>query len=118
MSTPAYVHGLSLPTPFPIGAVNVYLVEGDPLTLVDSGPKADVSRAALEAGLAGLGYRVEDLRRIIITHHHVDHMGLAAEIAGRSGAEIWTHPYNLPWMADHATQQQSSAPFYADVWHQ
>jgi glyoxylase-like metal-dependent hydrolase (beta-lactamase superfamily II) len=118
MTIPAYLHCLTLPTPFPIGPVNVYLLEGQVLTLVDTGPKADVSRAALESGLASLGYHVEDLRRIVVTHHHVDHMGLAAEIVARSGAEIWTHPYNLPWMADYAAQQRRCRPFYARIWEE
>ena len=118
MPIPDYIHTLKLPTPFPVGPVNTYLVEGDPLTLIDTGPKADVSRQALEAGLSGLGHRVEDVQRVIITHHHVDHFGLAAEIVQRSGAGLWTHPYNVPWLADYAAQQQRSRPFYADIWRQ
>jgi len=118
MPIPEYVHCLTLPTPFPVGPVNTYLIEGDPLTLIDSGPKADISRQALEAGLAAFGYRVEDLGRVIITHHHVDHVGLAAEIVRRSGASLWTHPYNLPWIADYAGQQQRSLPFYDSIWRQ
>ena len=116
MPIPSYLHCLALPTPFPIGPVNVYLVEGEPLTLVDTGPKAGISRQALEAGLAALGYGVEDLGRVIITHHHADHMGLAAEIVARSGAEVWTHPYNFPWLADYAAQQDCSRPFYGRIW--
>ena len=116
MPIPDSIHLFSIPTPFPVGPVNVYLVEGEPLTLVDTGPKADVSRAALEAGLHGLGYRVEDLRRVIVTHHHADHMGLAAEIVARSGAEVWTHPYSVPWLTDLAAQQARSLPFYQELW--
>lgn len=118
MTIPAYLHLLPLPTPFPVGPVNVYLADGHPLTLIDTGPKADVSREALEAGLAALGHRVEDLRRVVVTHHHVDHMGLAAEIVARSGAELWTHPYNLPWLADYAAQQERNGPFYARIWQE
>src|SRR5262249_31987548 len=116
MSVPASIHGLSIPTPFPVGPVNVYLGEGEPLTLVDTGPKADVSREALEAALAGLGYRIEDLRRLIITHHHADHMGLAAEIVTRSGAAVLAHPYSVPWLTDFAAQQARSRPFYDKLW--
>src|SRR5262249_8365559 len=105
-------------TPFPVGPVNVILVEGDPLTLVDTGPKSDVSRAGLEAGLGSLGYRIEDLRRIIVTHHHADHLGLAAEIVARSCAEVWAHPYTAPRLADFAAQQARSRPFYDQVWAQ
>jgi len=118
MTVPAYVHRLTLPTPFPVGPVYAYLFEGDLLTLVDTGPKADVTRESLRAGLADFGYRPEDIQRIIVTHHHADHMGLAAEIWQRSGAEIWTHPYSLPWLADYAGQQARHHPFYAAIWQQ
>jgi len=59
---------------------------------------------------------VEDIQRVIVTHHHADHLGLAAEIVQRSGAEVWTHPYNVPWLADLDGQQQRQQPFYAAIW--
>lgn len=112
------LHCLSLPTPFPVGPVNVYLAAGEPLTLIDAGPKDDATRAALETGLSALGHRVEDLRRVILTHHHADHIGLAAEIAARSGAEVLTHPYNLPWLADYPGARRRFSPFYRQIWEQ
>jgi glyoxylase-like metal-dependent hydrolase (beta-lactamase superfamily II) len=110
------LHCLSLPTPFPVGPVNVYLAEGDPLTLIDTGPKDDAALAALEAGLAERGHRVEDLRRIVLTHHHADHIGLAAQLAARSGAEVFTHPYNLPWLVDYAAERERHRPFFQQIW--
>ena len=110
------LHCIPLPTPFPVGPVNVYLAEGERLTLIDTGPKWDEARAALEAGLAAHGYRLEDLRRVLLTHHHVDHIGLAGEIVARSGAEVVTHPYNVPWLEDYAAFRQSQLPFYQQVW--
>jgi glyoxylase-like metal-dependent hydrolase (beta-lactamase superfamily II) len=112
------LHPLSIPTPFPVGPVNVYLAEGEPLTLIDTGPKWDEARAALEAGLAQQGYHVEDLRRVILTHHHVDHIGLAAEIVARSGAEVLTHPYNFGWLQDYAAQRERNRPFYRKIWEE
>jgi len=116
MPLPPYLHCIELPTPFPVGPVNVYLAEGDPLTLIDTGPKAEVSRAALEAGLAALGYRVEDIRQVIITHHHADHLGLAGEIVARSGARLLTHPYTVTWLRDFAAEQRRQEPFYMQLW--
>jgi glyoxylase-like metal-dependent hydrolase (beta-lactamase superfamily II) len=110
------LHCLSLPTPFSVGPVNVYLAEGDPLTLIDTGPKWDETRAALEAGLAERGHRVEDIRRIVLTHHHVDHIGLAGEIVARSGAEVLTHPYNTPWLTNYAAYRETQKPFYRVIW--
>jgi glyoxylase-like metal-dependent hydrolase (beta-lactamase superfamily II) len=80
---------IRIPVPLPhIGSVNAWLLRGEPLTLVDTGPRDDEALSVLEAGLAGAGVRLEDLELVLVTHHHVDHAGLAATIAGRSGARI------------------------------
>lgn len=82
------IHRLAIPTPFPIGAVNTYLIVGEPLTLIDSGPNWATALDALEAGLGELGYRVEDLQLLIASHEHPDHVGLLHSLRGRSGAEV------------------------------
>ncbi len=82
------VHRLPLPTPFPVGPVNAYLLVGDPLTVVDPGPVYAPAREALVKGLGRLGFRPRDLERIFLTHPHVDHYGLAGELAAESGAEV------------------------------
>jgi glyoxylase-like metal-dependent hydrolase (beta-lactamase superfamily II) len=110
------LHVLTLPTPFPVGPVNAYLAEGEPLTLIDTGPKDDATRAALEAALQAHGHRLEDIQRLILTHHHVDHVGLAGEITARSGAEVLTHPYNLPWLSDYTAERERHAPFFRAVY--
>jgi glyoxylase-like metal-dependent hydrolase (beta-lactamase superfamily II) len=58
------------------------------VTLVDTGPCEDRALWALERGLDRVGVRVEDIELILITHHHLDHSGLAATIAARSGAVV------------------------------
>ena len=68
--------------------MNAVLVEGDPLTLVDTGVRSDESLAALEVGLAARRRRIEDLEQIVITHAHPDHFGAAAELVRRSGAGV------------------------------
>jgi glyoxylase-like metal-dependent hydrolase (beta-lactamase superfamily II) len=67
----------------------VYLIDDDPLTLVDTGPRDVLSLSHLETGLLSCGFRVEDLERIVITHQHLDHWGLAQLLSERSGAEVW-----------------------------
>jgi glyoxylase-like metal-dependent hydrolase (beta-lactamase superfamily II) len=84
----AGIRVLRIPTPFQVGRVNTYLLEDDPLTLVDSGPNSAKSLDELERQLEALGHRIEDLELVIITHQHIDHLGLVDIIAKRSGAEV------------------------------
>lgn len=90
------IHRISVPTPFYVGPVNVYLIEEDPLTLIDAGPRDDSSLEALRSGLANLGYKLSDLRRIIISHAHADHYGLARVIQEESGATVYIHEWDAP----------------------
>jgi glyoxylase-like metal-dependent hydrolase (beta-lactamase superfamily II) len=90
------LHRIELPTPFPVGSVNAYLLEGEPLTLVDAGPRTPEAQAALQAGVAAVGYRLEDVRRILLTHGHTDHAGGAAWAAGRGGGAVYVHPHDRP----------------------
>lgn len=86
------VHHLPIPTPFQVGPINVYLLEGPPLTLVDVGPFTDKARASLESQLGELGHQIEDLEQLMITHPHMDHFGLAGEVKRRSGCQVISHP--------------------------
>jgi glyoxylase-like metal-dependent hydrolase (beta-lactamase superfamily II) len=80
---------LQIPLPLPhIRSVNAWLLRGDPLALVDTGPRSDEALAALESGLRATGHRLEDIELVLVTHHHLDHAGLAATIARRSGATV------------------------------
>jgi glyoxylase-like metal-dependent hydrolase (beta-lactamase superfamily II) len=82
------IHCLPIPTPFAVGRVNCYLIEDDPLTLVDTGPNSGKALDALERALGEHGRRIEDLQRIVITHQHLDHLGLVGILADRSHAEV------------------------------
>jgi glyoxylase-like metal-dependent hydrolase (beta-lactamase superfamily II) len=84
----AGIRCLPIPTPFAVGRVNVWLVEDDPLTLVDCGPNSGLALDELETALRDAGRRIEDLERIVLTHQHFDHVGLVGILARRSGAEV------------------------------
>ncbi len=84
----AGIHRLSVPTPFAVGRINCYLIEDEPLTLVDTGPNSGKSLDELERALDGHGRRVEDLELIILTHQHMDHLGLLEVLVRRSGARV------------------------------
>lgn len=80
-------HRISLPLERN-AAVNVWLLVGDPLTLIDTGPRSAAALGALEDGLARFGVAVEDLELVLATHQHADHVGLAETIRRRAKAEI------------------------------
>jgi glyoxylase-like metal-dependent hydrolase (beta-lactamase superfamily II) len=88
------IHPISVPTPFYIGPVNVYLIAEDPLTIIDTGPKTKEAIEALRAGLRAAGYLVSDLRRIVLTHAHEDHCGLARSLRDEAkNAEVLVHEW-------------------------
>jgi glyoxylase-like metal-dependent hydrolase (beta-lactamase superfamily II) len=83
---------ISLPTPFYIGPVNVYLIAEDPITLIDTGPKTKEATEALREGLRRARIRVSDIRRIVLTHAHEDHCGLARSLRDEAkDAEVLVH---------------------------
>jgi len=85
---------ISLPTPFYIGPVNVYLIAEDPITLIDTGPKTREAIDALREGLRQARLRVGDIRRIVLTHAHEDHCGLARSLRDEAkDAEVLVHSW-------------------------
>ena len=98
-------------TPWPVGPVNVYVLDDDPLTLIDAPQRSDASLAELEKGLALLGRRVEDLERIVITHQHIDHCGLARTLVDRSGAELCALAPLADWLARYPSSSHDDDEF-------
>jgi glyoxylase-like metal-dependent hydrolase (beta-lactamase superfamily II) len=84
----ADIHCLSIPTPFAVGRVNCYLIDDDPLTLIDTGPNSGKALDELDIALRAHGHTIDSLERIVITHQHIDHTGLLGILARRSGAEV------------------------------
>jgi glyoxylase-like metal-dependent hydrolase (beta-lactamase superfamily II) len=84
----AGVHRIPVPTPFAVGKVNAYLIEDDPLTLIDSGPNYGRGLDVLSESIAAHGHSIEDIGLILLTHNHSDHIGLAEILVEHSGAEV------------------------------
>jgi glyoxylase-like metal-dependent hydrolase (beta-lactamase superfamily II) len=86
------VHLIELPLPFSLGLVNVYLIrlcEG--WLLVDCGMDTDACFHAFERAREGLDLKWTDIRRILLTHMHPDHTGLASRLRALSGAPLGLH---------------------------
>ena len=126
---------LRLPLPWPgLSRVNAYAIEADPdgVVLVDCGIAGDESCwEALHEGLRQTGHTPADVRRLVITHAHSDHFGLAARVVEESGCTLEMHPAHEPFTdaanepvrieterRRHALLQgvpQESVRFYSDV---
>jgi len=98
------IHRLAIPTPFMVGRVNAYLIEDEPLTLVDSGPNSGKALDELEQLLAGRGHRIEDIGLLVVSHQHMDHFGLASILARRSGAEVAALDALAPYLAGYGQE--------------
>jgi glyoxylase-like metal-dependent hydrolase (beta-lactamase superfamily II) len=111
----AGVHRIAIPTPFAVGRVNVYLIDDDPLTLVDAGPNSGTSFDELGRGIARLGHSLEDIELVILTHQHIDHLGLVSLVADRSGAEVAAIDVAVPYVENFTLEAQADDDFALDI---
>ena len=107
---------VQIQAPLPhIKTVNIWLLRGDPLTLIDTGPRTDEALTTLEAGLRHEGLRVEDIELVIPTHHHLDHSGLIATIVARSGAQVAALDRAADYGAEYRERSASDRAFSIEL---
>lgn len=94
------VETLSLPTPYPVGPVNAYVIVAEPVTMIDAGVNTVDAENALKLGFAAKGLFVEGVERILITHGHPDHYGLIPTIRKISRAEAYMSEYEINRLTD------------------
>jgi glyoxylase-like metal-dependent hydrolase (beta-lactamase superfamily II) len=111
----AGIHRLAIPTPFAVGRVNVFLIEDEPLTLVDAGPNSGSSLDELQRGLAALGHSIEEIELVILSHHHMDHLGLVSIVARHSGAEVAAIDVAVPIVENYAEEATKEDDFAREV---
>src|SRR6266446_10140808 len=99
---------ISLPTPFYIGPVNVYLIAEDPITIIDTGPKTEEAVTTLRDGLKRAGFAVADIRRIVLTHAHEDHCGLARSLRDEAkDAQVFVHGWETGHRAGRLEHEEN-----------
>jgi len=111
------VHRIPVPVPFPEagGPANVYVVEeaGGGVALFDAGIGTKDGRNALHAGFERLDLSLGDVRRIFVSHGHIDHYGYARAAQEASGAPVYAHARDHDKLTGRdRTQQRLSR--YAD----
>jgi glyoxylase-like metal-dependent hydrolase (beta-lactamase superfamily II) len=105
-----HLHMLKIPFQVPLTPelklerfVNLFLVYGERgIILVDSGVAG--AEARICDYLAATGRRPEEIRLLLLTHSHPDHLGGAAAIQRLSGCAVAAHPAERLWIEDTARQ--------------
>jgi len=96
-----------LPLPFALGSINVYLVRlTDGYLLVDCGMDTDPCFEALWLAVAERGVAWHDIRKILLTHVHPDHMGLAPRLLKLTGAKLLLHARDAEYLDQLAQSEQ------------
>jgi len=101
---------LSIPTPFQVGPVNAYLAGR---TVVDPGPDSEEAWSALLDALEERGLAPSDVERVLVTHPHPDHFGLAARLS-EAGATVVASEPAAGIMRDFRGRYEHEAAFFAD----
>jgi glyoxylase-like metal-dependent hydrolase (beta-lactamase superfamily II) len=82
-----------------------YLVLADYAVLIDSGIKSVTYEEVVQT-LKGLGLKITDLKLLLHSHGHVDHVGSNYQIVEASGCLVGAHKLDAPWVEDHELQYQ------------
>ena len=109
---------IPLPIPYAVGPVNSYLFLDPVPTLIDCGLKTAACWDDLTTALAAHHLTIGDIQRVIITHAHVDHMGLAGRLATEGAAQIWVAEINYDWAVHLSDKWQQRMAFMQTVLRQ
>jgi glyoxylase-like metal-dependent hydrolase (beta-lactamase superfamily II) len=102
------IDNLAYPIPG-VGIVSyVYIEDQNDLTLVDTCFSSDISK--LENHLTSIGYEMKNIKRIILTHLHVDHVQAVNEIKRKSGARLYSHWTDAAFLANNPPYQGPPYP--------
>lgn len=92
------IYPIIVPTSYGnVGTINSYILnDGDSLSLIDAGINTNKYKDALTMTLSENGYQINDLSRILLTHHHEDHVGLVNWILQRNDIPVYAHHEAIP----------------------
>ena len=88
---------------------NVYIItEPSGLTIIDAGMPGAAQR--ILGAVTALGHSPRDVRHILLTHQHVDHIGGLAALIQATGAATWAHPGDTPAIEGRARREAPHGP--------
>lgn len=95
------IHHILCPIPFALKTVNCYYLSDTVPTLIDTGVDSGSNLEAIDSVIREAGGSLADLKRIILTHAHTDHLGLAGRLSDISRADIYIHRLDEPKVISH-----------------
>lgn len=112
------IETIALTTNWPVGPVNVYLIYGEKLTLVDTGLKNETTWRELRDGLIEKGLSLQDIEQIIITHHHNDPAGMLEWILNEIEVPVYAHPFAKPFIVKDRHYFKWSDLFFEQLFYE
>lgn len=92
--------------------IAAYIIEsGQGPVLIETGPHSCFE--ALKEGIEAAGYKLEDIKHVLLTHIHLDHAGAAWAFA-QNEATIYVHPFGVDHLADPSKLMESAKRIYQD----
>jgi glyoxylase-like metal-dependent hydrolase (beta-lactamase superfamily II) len=100
------------------GQNNIYILDDDPATIIDTGIATPAIEQTLFDALAARGVAAADVDQIVLTHFHADHAGLAGEIQAESGATVFVHEADAPLVARAGSAWEEFESYRRDLFEQ
>ena len=108
------IQTITLPVPWDLKSVNVHLVNlNDGFMLIDSGVATKECFHVLESALAERGIAWPDVRTLLLTHYHPDHIGLSWKILDLTSARLIMHRADAAYLEELA--RVDGVPWYAQA---
>ncbi len=108
------IHTITLPVPWDLKSVNVHLVELDEgFMLIDSGVATEECFQVIESALAERSLKWSDVRTLLLTHYHPDHIGLSWRILELTQARLIMHRADAEYLEELA--RWNGVPYYSEA---
>lgn len=103
---------IELPTEWPVGPVNLFLIKGEKLTLLDAGRRLESSWDLFNAALKERGLSIMDIEQVVLTHHHTDHVGMLDWLLEKNPIPVYAHPNCRPFLMHDRNHFRRAKEFF------